>query len=150
MGHLDATAPARGEVRVLNGLVVLAVPSRETKVAPNGQAHSGLCSNCACIRPDPTQTARIAMGWGATDAAHLMAVASARGPRRSASGSLSAPDGLQCLPLDVPEQNGSRVRLHADEARLRTRGRQTTFGGLRITCEVEPIDDVPIQRNRQV
>jgi hypothetical protein len=59
-------------------------------------------------------------------------------------------DGLQCLPLDVPEQNGSRVRLHADEARLRTRGRQTTFRGLRITCEVKPIDDVPIQRNRQV
>jgi hypothetical protein len=59
-------------------------------------------------------------------------------------------DGLQCLPLDMPEQNGSRVRLHADEVRLRTRGRQTTFEGLRITCELEPIDDVPIQRNRQV
>jgi hypothetical protein len=59
-------------------------------------------------------------------------------------------DGLQCLPLDVPEQSGSRVRLHADEARLRTPGRQTTFWGLRITCEVEPFDDVPIQRNHQV
>jgi hypothetical protein len=29
MGHLDATAPARGEVRVLNGLVVLARASRD-------------------------------------------------------------------------------------------------------------------------